>query len=118
MVEIAITPPIFGLRPFIRNDGRGFVPLVHLDALRIELRLLEVECCLSSFAGSDALRTGIAKARDARRYRVLRALDSETGVQRSVVEPRLVGPQYDLSSDGRPLQRIALQKFRAGPATA
>ena len=107
----------FQVGPDIGNNGRGFVPLVHLDTLRIELRLLEVESCLRSFTGSNTLWTGIAKARNTRRYRVFHVLDPETGVKRSIVEPRLVGPQHDLFSDGCPLLRIALQKFRAGPAS-
>src|ERR1700685_413809 len=116
MVEIAVSPPFFGLSLLIGYHGSGFIPLVHLDALRVELYLLEVEGCLSSLSGSNTLWTRITEARNSRRDRILSALDPETGVQRSIVEPRLVSPQHDLFSDGRPLLRIALEKFWAGPA--
>ena len=115
IVEVAVAPPFFRLGPFVRNDGRGFVPLVHLDALGVELGLLEVERGLGGFAGGDALRTRIAEAHDPGGHRILGAKYAETGVQRCIVEPRLVGALYDLLTDGSPLLRIAFQKLRASP---
>jgi hypothetical protein len=69
----------------------GHVALVHLDALGVELGVLELQRRLHGLARRHAFRPRVLEAGDAGRHRVVGAFDAEGGLEGRVVEARLVG---------------------------
>jgi hypothetical protein len=92
VVEIAVAQ-FFRLRPLVWNDGRGFVPLVHLDALGVELGLLEVERCLDGLAGGNALRTRFAEGERIRTFDTVARITQPVKGNATLKEPNFRTPR-------------------------
>ena len=106
-------PDLLG-RVGIRDDGVGHAALVELDALGVELVVLQLQRLGQRSAPGDALGPGIGSfSRPA-------ATGSGASVSRKVwlsgriVQPRLVGPLHDLRAHRRALQRVGVQQSLAG----
>jgi hypothetical protein len=111
-VELRIAPPLLLAGGRVRHDRGRCVALVGLDALGVELEVLELQGPDECLAHGHAFGAGVAQLGEAARDRVGLAGRAEARSRLAT----LVGAGDDLLADGRPFERVGVQQRLVGVA--
>ena len=115
VVELAVAR-VAGLRRAVGHDGRGRVALPELDAVGVELVVLELERLLER----DPLARRLGRVVGAGAHvlghhlRVARVGEAQRLEDRAELLDRLVGAQHDLAPDRHALGVVAVEQALAG----